>query len=227
MPSSRTSPASLARSAWGCVYDTVLKRAVAASVRVRRSGEGEEITTPALREVRVQWALQLSAIRMVMVARGGAEPEWLPEYLEGVKARTDRTYDETVREAVTLYRIAATVNLAPLKLVSDQLGVSVSTATRMMARAREAGLGVDLITRETYNRIRADEDRMSAPHQVPGGQRGPRSGADPPHGAPATSIRWTPGAGGHQRGSGRLRSIKIGIRCAKPGSLLSAGIHHP
>ena len=160
----------------GVVYDTVLRRAVAASVRVRRNGEGEEITTPALREVRVQWALQLSSIQMVMVAHGGADPEWLPDYLEGVKARTDRTYDETVREAVTLYRIAATVNLAPLKLVSDQLGVSVSTATRMMARAREAGLGVDLITRETYNRIRADEDRMSAPHQVSGGATGPAIG---------------------------------------------------
>jgi transposase len=96
--------------------------------------------------------------------------------LADVKARTDRSYEETVREAVTLYRIAATVNLAPLKLVSEHLGVSVSTATRMMARAREAGLAVDLITRETYNRLRTEDEDRARPHQVPGSPSGPSIG---------------------------------------------------
>jgi hypothetical protein len=64
------------------------------------------------------------------------------------------------------------VNIAPLKLVADELGVSVSTATRMMARARGAGLAEDLITRETYNRMRADEDERSRPHQPPAGPSG-------------------------------------------------------
>lgn len=58
---------------------------------------------------------------MVKVAHGRAAPEWLPDYLEGVNARTVRTCDETVPVAVSLYRIAATVNLALLQLVSDQL----------------------------------------------------------------------------------------------------------
>lgn len=71
-----------------------------------------------------------------------------------------------------LYRLAATVNLAPLKLVSEQLGGSVSTATRMMARAREAGLAEDLITRATYNRMRADEEDRTRPHQFPGAPSG-------------------------------------------------------
>ncbi|MCH6230161.1 hypothetical protein MK786_05360 [Microbacterium sp. CFH 31415] len=75
-----------------------------------------------------------------------------------------------------LYRIATTVNIAPLKLVSDQLGVSVSTATRMMARAREAGLAEDLITRETYNRMHADEEQQTRPHQLPGSPSGPSLG---------------------------------------------------
>ncbi|HCU79183.1 MAG TPA: hypothetical protein DGU37_11925, partial [Microbacterium sp.] len=67
------------------------------------------------------------------------------------------------------YRIASTINLAPLKFVSDYLNVSVSTATRMMARARQQGLAADLITRETYNRMQQDEQRrMTGPHRVPG-----------------------------------------------------------
>lgn len=104
------------------------------------------------------------------------DPERLNDYLHDVRSRTDRSYDETVREAVTLYRIATTVNLAPLKLVSEQLGVSVSTATRMMARAREAGLAVDLIARETYNRMRADEAAQTGPHVGPDSAAGPSIG---------------------------------------------------
>ncbi|TDN92225.1 hypothetical protein [Microbacterium sp. BK668] len=98
----------------------------------------------------------------------------LSEYLADVRARaSDREFGETVLEAVRLYRIATTVNIAPLKLVSDQLGVSVSTATRMMARARGAGLAEDLITRETYNRMRTDEEQRSRPVQLPGSPSGP------------------------------------------------------
>jgi hypothetical protein len=67
-------------------------------------------------------------------------------------------------------------NIAPLKLAADQLGVSVSTATRMMARAREAGLAEDLITRETYNRMRADEEQRTRPHQLPSSPSGPSLG---------------------------------------------------
>jgi len=38
---------------------------------------------------------------------------------------------------VVLHQIASTWNLAPLKLVADQLHVSVSTATRMAKAQRE------------------------------------------------------------------------------------------
>ena len=115
-------------------------------------------------------------MRVVTVTREAGKPERLNDYLNDVRSRTDRSYDETVREAVTLYRIATTVNLAPLKLVSEQLGVSVSTATRMMARAREAGLAVDLIARETYNRMRADEAAQAGPHVGPDSPAGPSIG---------------------------------------------------
>ncbi|WP_242089458.1 hypothetical protein [Microbacterium lacticum] len=145
------------------VFDQQLRRTAAVSVSLDRVGEGDEVTAAALRDVRVQYLVAVSSMRVVTVTREGGEPQRLSDYLEGVKSRTDRSYEETVREAVTLYRIATTVNLAPLKLVSEQLGVSVSTATRMMARAREAGLATDLIARETYNRMRTDEDALTRP----------------------------------------------------------------
>jgi antitoxin component of RelBE/YafQ-DinJ toxin-antitoxin module len=158
------------------VFDQRLRRTVAASVGVDRAEEGAEVTTAGLRDVRVQYLVAVSSMRVVEVTREQGKPEPLREYLADVKARTDRSYEETVREAVTLYRIAATVNLAPLKLVSEHLGVSVSTATRMMARAREAGLAVDLITRETYNRLRTEDEDRARPHQVPGSPSGPSIG---------------------------------------------------
>ncbi|WP_194421845.1 hypothetical protein [Microbacterium abyssi] len=158
------------------VFDERLRRTVAASVGVDRAEEGAEVTAAALRDVRVQYLVAVSSMRVVEVTREQGKPEPLREYLADVRSRTDRSYEETVREAVALYRIAATVNLAPLKLVSEQLDVSVSTATRMMARAREGGLAVDLITRETHNRLRTGDEDRARPHQVPGSPSGPSIG---------------------------------------------------
>jgi hypothetical protein len=159
------------------VYDQELRRSVAASVKVDRSGEGEEVTAASLRDVSVLQIVQRSALRVVTLRWSDAEPMSLSAYLTDVQAHaSDREFGETVMEAVRLYRIATTVNIAPLKLVADQLGVSVSTATRMMARARGAGLAEDLITRETYNRMRADEEERTRPIQFPGSPSGPSIG---------------------------------------------------
>jgi len=158
------------------VFDKQLRRAAAASVRLDRVGEGEEVTSAALRDVRVQYLVAISSLSLVQVTRREGVAESIGEYIEAERARTDRAYEETVREAVRLYRIAATVNLRPLKMISDALGVSVSTSTRMMARAREAGLADDLITRETYNRMRADEDAMTRPLLQPSPSSGPSIG---------------------------------------------------
>ncbi|WP_417374514.1 hypothetical protein [Glutamicibacter protophormiae] len=158
------------------VFDERLRRTAAASVRLDRAGEGDEVTSAALREVRVQYVVQHSSVRLVGVTRRDGKPMSLRNYLDELKSRSERTDQETLLEAVTLYRVAATVNLAPLKLVSDQLGVSVSTATRWMARARDAGLADDLITRETYNRIRAGEDQQAAPIASRSNPSGPAIG---------------------------------------------------
>ncbi len=159
------------------VYDQPLRRSVAASVRVDRLGESDEVTAASLRDVSVLQIVQRSALRVVTVQRDAGEPLSLTDYLADVRAHAaEREFNETVLEAVRLYRIATTVNIAPLKLVSDQLGVSVSTATRMMARARGAGLAEDLITRETYNRMRTEDEAQSRPHQTPGHPSGPSIG---------------------------------------------------
>lgn len=150
-------------------YDPELRRAVAASVRVDRSDEGDEVTALTLREVRVQAVVAASAMRVVSVSRDGADAKSLADYRADVRAARERTTAEAIAEAVVLYRIASTVSLPPLKFVADELEVSVSTATRMMAKARQQGFATDLITRETYNRMQDEQQRMSAPHQ-PGGQ---------------------------------------------------------
>jgi hypothetical protein len=157
-------------------FDERLRRTAAVSVRLDRAREGDEVTAAALRDVRVQYLVAFSSMRMVTVTREGGEPQHFNDYLHDVRSRDDRSYQETVREAVTLYRIATTVNVAPLKLVSENLGVSVSTATRMMARAREVGLAADLITRETYNRMRAQENSYAGPHVDPTSPSGPSIG---------------------------------------------------
>ena len=166
-------------------YDDALRRAVAATVRVDRVGEGDEVTAQVLRNIdhdgqldaRVQWLVAASAFRIVTVAREGGEFQPLSSYLADVRAHSDRTPTEARDQAIVLYRIASTINLAPLKFVSDYLNVSVSTATRMMARARQQGLAADLITRETYNRMQQDEQRrMTGPHRVPGSSPSRSSG---------------------------------------------------
>lgn len=153
-------------------YDAQLRRAVAATVRVDRDGEGDEVTALTLREVRVQAAVASSAMHLVTVARDGHEAIPLADYLDDVQERGERTTEEAITEAVVLYRIASTVSLPPLKFLAGELDISVSTATRMMAKARQQGLATDLITRETYNRMREEQLQMSAPYQPPGASPG-------------------------------------------------------
>jgi hypothetical protein len=173
----RGGPSNVGATRVRVVYDQALRRSIAESVRVDRLGEGEEVTAASLRDVSVLQIVQRSALRVVTVQRDEGEPVFLSEYLADVQAHApDREFEDNVLEAVRLYRIATTVNIAPLKLVSDQLGVSVSTATRMMARARGAGLAEDLVTRATYNRMRADEEQRTRPHQLPGSSPGPAVG---------------------------------------------------
>lgn len=157
----------------GIVYDTKLRRAVADWVRVDRRSDGEEVTTTLLRDVRVQMIVQVSASALVRVERGGSVQPYL-RYLDALSSE-QRNDEQNLREAARLYRIGAVINYGPLKLVSEQLGVSVSTATRMMNRARAAGLVDEVTGRELLRDARERELRGDPSRPAVGPEGGPGS----------------------------------------------------
>jgi hypothetical protein len=159
------------------VYDLTLRRAVAASVRVDRDGPGDEVTTTLLRDIRVQAIVQWAAAAVVRIDRGGGEFESYVEYITRLRSDEGRSDDDNLREAVKLYRLASVINDGPLKLVSEELGVSVSTATRMMNRARVAGLVDEETGREVYIQAREQQLREQANGPIVGpGSSGPSIG---------------------------------------------------
>ncbi|WP_169581557.1 MULTISPECIES: hypothetical protein [Microbacterium] len=152
------------------VYDPTLRRAAAASIRVDRSGEGDEVTTTLLRDLRVQAIVKWAAARVVRIDGDLSEPETYGKYLTRVRADESRSEEQNLREAVRLYRLASVINDGPLKLVSEQLGVSVSTATRMMNRARIAGLVDEATGREVLRQTRQQQlrEQLTGPVVRPG-----------------------------------------------------------
>lgn len=160
------------------VYDPTLRRAVAGSIRLDRQGPGDEVTTTLLRDLRVQYIVQWAAMRVVRIQGEADASENYSQYITRIRADGSRSSEQTLIEAARLYRLASVTNLGPLKLVSDELGVSVSTATRMMNRVRGTGLLDEATDREIYLLAREEQMReaeASAPwmHQ---GTSGPSLG---------------------------------------------------
>lgn len=159
------------------VYDPTLRRAVAESVRVDRDGPGHEVTTTLLRDIRVQAIVQWAAGRVVRIDRDGGDLESYGEYITRLRTEEGRSEERNLREAVRLYRLGSVINDGPLKLVSQELGVSVSTATRMMNRARVAGLVDEETGREVYVQAREQQLREQATGPIVGpGSTGPSIG---------------------------------------------------
>lgn len=159
------------------VYDSTLRRAVAESVRVYRRGLGDEVTTTLLRDVRVQAIVQWAAARVVRIDRDGGHPESYDQYIARLRTEEGRSDEQNLREAVRLYRLGSVINDGPLKLVAEQLGVSLSTATRMMNRARVAGLVDEATGREVYVQAREQQLREQATGPIVGpGSSGPSIG---------------------------------------------------
>lgn len=159
------------------VYDPVLRRAAAESVRIDRTGPGDEVTTTLLRDIRVQAIVHWATLRVVRVDRDGGEQESYGVYIAGLRAGEERSDEQNLIEAVRLYRLGSVISAGPLKLVSEELGVSISTATRMMNRARVAGLVDEATGREIYVRAREQQLRDQATGPVVGpGPSGPSIG---------------------------------------------------
>ncbi|WP_127476356.1 hypothetical protein [Microbacterium sulfonylureivorans] len=121
-------------------FDRQLGRSAAALVSVGRKAEGDEVTSLTLREVRVQWAVQATGLMVSTVSTDTDHSESGAAYLKRMRDRAERTTDEMIADAATIYRLAAAVSMPPLKTVADNLHVSQSTATRLMNRARVGGL---------------------------------------------------------------------------------------
>jgi hypothetical protein len=122
-------------------WDDELNRAVAEKVSLQRPNRGTEVTSVLLRQVRVQTVVTLSTYRVATVHRG-SELE-ARAFLKELGEKADRTLGETLVDAAAVYRLASVANDAPLKVVAETLGVSQSSATRFMARARLEGLAPD------------------------------------------------------------------------------------
>ncbi|WP_438353983.1 hypothetical protein [Microbacterium sp. CJ88] len=146
-------------------FNAQLGRCAASAVLVESAGGEDEVTSLTLREVRVQAVVQATGLKLATVVSDEAgDPESGVQYLLRMREWPDRTTGEAVLHAATTYRLAAAISLPPLKAVSDNLGVSQSTATRLMNRARMDGLA---------SFPRAPEPDYAAPVVGPTTSRGP------------------------------------------------------
>ncbi|TQM27388.1 MULTISPECIES: hypothetical protein [Microbacterium] len=139
-------------------YDRSLGRVVATEVSVARSGVGDEVTSLTLREVRVQAALQVSGLKLSTVSEPGETTCSGGDYIRRMQSRKDRDLTASVVDASRTYALAGAINLPPLKAVADSLGISQSTATRLMNRARSEGLAP---------RLTGPEQELSGPVIAP------------------------------------------------------------
>jgi len=118
-------------------YSAGFGRLVAESVKVSVD-HGQEVTGTTLRAVRVQQMIRNVSNQMTYLRLPSGEWESDPypfnnlDLIKGLKTRIELE-DMALRQHV----IGNLLNLPPLKLVSEVLNVSQSTATRMVAAARK------------------------------------------------------------------------------------------
>lgn len=134
-------------------WDKTLGRTAVVFAALERETEGVDITSQVLREVRTHWIMTKSALDVVTVDVGtedGDKLDRIPvrEFLSHVRAREEREPMESLHAAIAVYRVAMAISYPPLKLVSDTLQISQSTATRLMSRARDSGLAPEVRIQE-------------------------------------------------------------------------------
>lgn len=126
------------------VYDADLHRVVADRVEILRAGDGSEITSKYLREVKVQNAVRHVAMNeMIEVYFSGSIHYGVPsatKFLDTSKPAKGRERHDVLVDAAIVYEIALLGALPPLQKVADYLQVSQSTATRYVSEARRNGL---------------------------------------------------------------------------------------
>jgi hypothetical protein len=162
-------------------WDAALGRTAVVFAALERDGEGVDITSQVLREVRTHWIMTRSALDVVTVdvesVDGAAERIPVQEFLGRELAREEREPEDVLYDATTVYRVATALSYPPLKLVADTLRISQSTATRIMSRARDSGLAPEVRIQEPRRAPAVDPFRHpGGPITGPGQPGGPSIG---------------------------------------------------
>ncbi|HYI50021.1 MAG TPA: hypothetical protein VEX42_00465 [Microbacterium sp.] len=129
-------------------WDAPLGRSAVAFAALERERGGVDITSQVLREVRTHWIMTNSALDVVTVDVGESQPIGARVFLARQLAREGREQRDSIIDAIAIYRVATALSYPPLKLVSDTLKISQSTATRFMSRARKVGLAPEVRIQE-------------------------------------------------------------------------------
>lgn len=124
------------------VYDARLERFVADSVKIERAGEGQEVTARLIRELTIQEIIAdvaLSEMTMLWFSDedGPAGKISGTQALDRINPAAGRDQSEVVDDALLISTLAKLGNWPPLVTVAERLGVSHSTAKRLVARAKE------------------------------------------------------------------------------------------
>ncbi|MCI2959124.1 hypothetical protein MN032_15645 [Agromyces atrinae] len=121
-------------------FDPTLGKIVCVELKAIRSGEGGELTGTEIRKVAVQEAVRVTADQMVEIV--GRDGRRLPlSYAASLfQAAEGRDRNEVVEDAAHIYVVSEMSSRRPLADVARLLGVSQSTATRLVAEARSGGL---------------------------------------------------------------------------------------
>lgn len=121
-------------------FDENLHRLVSRSVQVL-SPAGLEVTGTTLRAVRVQDLLQQAGLLVLTKLSEGDHGTEIKagDILRGYAADAE-LHRKSPAAVATIYEVATVLNYPPLKTISELLLVSQSTATRLVAKARELGL---------------------------------------------------------------------------------------
>ncbi|WP_345802960.1 hypothetical protein AAIB33_07730 [Microbacterium sp. AZCO] len=159
-------------------WDAALGRTAVAYAGLERAGGGVDITSQVLREVRTHWVMTRSALDVVTVDVGEGRTLGAREFLGRQLERQDRDAVESTHDAVAVYRVATALSYPPLKLVSDTLKISQSTATRIMTRARDEGLAPEVRIQEPRRAPAVDpfQHDWRRPHTGPSRPSGPSLG---------------------------------------------------
>ncbi len=120
--------------------DRTLGRIVCRHLSVSQTAQGKEITGTELRDIAVATLIRLGGDEMIQVR--GSEGRWVPLSGAGLAflPAAGRERAEVVADAAVIYAVSALTERSPLLLVAHRLGVSQSTATRLVSTARRDGL---------------------------------------------------------------------------------------